>query len=143
MKKFRPLKIGNLEIVIPDLEIRKAEFTDLEKKRKFLRPGEEFSDEPIRNYILGLRKFGIIRNLMKEYGCPNIIGIEVIVDFGGSRGKTLYIDEPIDIDLFIAGEAVSAYDSSGEEHEVYMGSPQVLDWSAEEGKSLFVVRKIK
>jgi len=139
----RNLRMGNIEIIVPDPIIRKAGVIDLDERKKFLKPGEEFSDESIRNYILSLNSLRISKNILTEYGCPNIIGIFISADFGGSRGKSLYIEENIDIDLFMAGETVSAYDSSGEEHEVFRGSSQIIDWTAEEGNSLFIVRKIK
>jgi hypothetical protein len=137
------LIIGNLEIIKnPDPRIKKNGIIDIEERKKFLRPGEEFSNESIRDYIFSLNKLGISKGIIKEYGCPNIIAINITAENDG-RYRSLYIDEPIDVDLFLAGESVSAYDSSGEEYEVYMGSHQVLDWSEEEGNSLFVVRKIK
>jgi hypothetical protein len=135
------LRIGSVELIKNSLGGKKY-LKDPQEREKLLNKGEEFSDESIRNYIFGLHKLGISKRIMKEYGWPNIIGINITADLGGFRGKSLYIEEPIDIDLFLAGEVVSAYDSSGEEYEVFMGSSLVIDWSEEEGNSLFVIRKI-
>jgi hypothetical protein len=142
MEKFNPLRIGNVELV-KNPHLDKKGLVDPKEKEKLLRDGEEFAEGNISSYIFGLYKYGISKNIIKKYGHPNITGINITLDFWGNRGKSLYIDEPIDIDLFISGESVPAYDSSGEEYEVSRENSDVLDWSEEEGNSLFVVRKIK
>jgi hypothetical protein len=141
MEKFNPLRIGNVEL-IKNSELDKKGLIDPKEREKLLRDGEEFAEENIRNYIFNLYKYGISKNIIKKYGHPNITGINITVDHHG-RYRSLYIEEPVEIDLFISGHPALAYDSSGEEYEVFRQNSDVLDWSEEEGNSSFVVRKIK
>lgn len=96
----------------------------------------------IKNYIVkDLYRLGIYNSISEKYS--NNITTEIHVTLQGNyRGFSATIDDPDEIDRFLAGEDAVAIDSNGGEHDVWKENSDVLDWSQEES-GYFYFEKIK
>lgn len=127
------LVIGNNIKLIPKGEWKELEDINSLMDKIRVSPKEYLK---IRNYIVKLSKLGIYNSISEKYSNNVTTEIEVIVD-NDSRGLTIIIDDPDEINKFLVGEYGTGYDPNGEEHEINKENFNVLSWKREDSEYFY------